>query len=223
MLLFALKLSLQALICRPTSDFNLYAKLEAYSLATYHALFIAMSPSIMRHLTTRYHSDTPADFVAANHQTMLTRLAARAIVMRNNQILMLYTQRYHDYSLPGGGVDVGEEIEQGLIRELQEETGAQQIRNINPFGLYEEYRPWQRDGYTSVNMLSYCFTCDIDSQLGETQFEAHEINNGMIPVWIDIDEAIGHNLDTIANSSKKGLSIERETFLLKLIKQELLS
>jgi ADP-ribose pyrophosphatase YjhB (NUDIX family) len=177
----------------------------------------------MRHLITRYHIDTPEDFIAANQQTMLTRLATRAIVVRDNQILMLYTQRYHDYSLPGGGVDAGEEIEQGLIRELQEETGAQDIRNINAFGLYEEYRPWLRDGHTSVNMLSYCFTCDIDNQLAETQFEAHEINNGMMPVWIDIDEAIEHNLETIANSSKKGLSIERETFLLKLIKQELLS
>ncbi|WP_373293745.1 NUDIX hydrolase [Shewanella saliphila] len=27
-------------------------------------------------------------------------------------------KRYHDYSLPGGGVDDGEHIEQGLIREL---------------------------------------------------------------------------------------------------------
>jgi len=177
----------------------------------------------MRHLTTCYHSDTPKDFIEKNQSSMLTRLAARAIVVRGKQILMLYTQRYHDYSLPGGGVDAGEDIEQGLIRELQEETGAQQIRNINPFGLYEEYRPWQRDGYTSVNMLSYCFSCDIANELGDTQFEAHEINNGMKPVWIDIDVALQHNLDTIANSSKKGLSIERETFLLKLIKQQLLS
>ena len=61
----------------------------------------------MRYLTTRYHTDTPAEFIDANQKTMLTRIAARAIVIRDNQILMLYTQRYHDYSLPGGGVDVG--------------------------------------------------------------------------------------------------------------------
>ena len=177
----------------------------------------------MRHLITHYHVDTPKDFVVANQQTMLTRHTARAIVLRDNQILMLYTQRYDDYSLPGGGIDVYEEITHGLIRELKEETGAQGIRNINEFGLYEEYRPWLRDGYTLVNMLSYCFTCDIDSELGATQFEAHEINNGMTPVWINIDEAIVHNLEIIANSNKKGSSIERETYLLKLIKQELMN
>ena len=43
----------------------------------------------------------------------------------------------------------------------------------------------------------------------------------MKPVWIDIDQAIKHNLNTIINSSKKGMTIERETFLLKLIQQSL--
>ncbi|MGX9462543.1 NUDIX hydrolase [Shewanella sp. A14] len=177
----------------------------------------------MRHLTTRYHPETPKDFIDNNQSTMLTRLAARAIVLRGNCILMLYTQRYHDYSLPGGGVDEGEQIEQGLVRELKEETGAKVVGEVSPFGLYQEYRPWRRDGYQSVNMLSYCFVCTIADELGDTQFEAHEINNGMAPVWMDIDEAIQHNLDTMKNSNKKGLSIERETFLLKLIKQELLA
>ncbi|WP_144213067.1 NUDIX hydrolase [Shewanella donghaensis] len=176
----------------------------------------------MRHLKTSHHPDTPIEFVEANQQQMLTRVAARAIVLKGNNILMLYTDRYHDYTLPGGGVDAHEDIEQGLIRELQEETGAKCIGNIIEFGLYEEFRPWPRDGFNVMNMLSYCFSCEIDSELGDTNFEAHEINNGMKPVWIDIDDAIQHNLETIANSAKKGLSIERETFLLKLIKSELL-
>ena len=176
----------------------------------------------MRHLTTSYHPETPVDFINNNPSTMLTRLAARAIVLRGNQILMLYTQRYHDYSLPGGGVDDGEHIEQGLIRELLEETGSQVMGDVIPFGLYQEYRPWRRDGFESVNMLSYCYVCTIADELAEPQLESHEISNGMTPVWMDIDAAIQHNLDTMANSNQKGLSIERETFLLKLIKQELL-
>ncbi|MCV2403215.1 hypothetical protein OFY17_10025 [Marinomonas sp. C2222] len=36
------------------------------------------------------------------------RLAARGIVIRGEDILMLYTQRYDDYTLPGGGIDEGE-------------------------------------------------------------------------------------------------------------------
>lgn len=151
------------------------------------------------------------------------RLAARAIVLKGDSILMLYTQRYHDYTLPGGGVDAGEEIQTGLIRELQEETGAQNITQIEAFGLYEEYRPWYKSDYDAVHMLSYCFTCQIDEKLANTQLEDYEIRNGMKPVWINIHQAIEHNEKTMANSDKKGLSIERETFLLKLIAKELIA
>ena len=68
-------------------------------------------------------------------------------------------------------------------------------------------------------MMSYCYTCDIDQELGESQMESYETKNGMRAVWVNIHEAIKHNENTIATSEKKGMSIERETFLLKLIAQ----
>ena len=150
------------------------------------------------------------------------RKAARGIILNGEDILMLYTERYHDYTLPGGGIDDGEDAVAGLIRELQEETGAQNIRDIKEFGLYEEYRPWHKAEHDIVHMKSYCFVCTIDAELGETRLEDYEIKNGMKPVWMNIFDAIAHNEDTMANSEKKGMSIERETFLLKLIAEELL-
>lgn len=71
-------------------------------------------------------------------------------------------------------------------------------------------------------MVSYCFTCKIDRELGDTNYEDYEIKNGMKPVWINIRDAITHNELTMAESEKKGMSIERETFLLRLIAKELL-
>ena len=87
------------------------------------------------------------------------RNAARAIILRDSDILLLYTERYHDYTLPGGGVDEGEDITVALIRELQEETGAQNISNITPFGRYHELRPWYKPEYEVLEMTSHCFTC----------------------------------------------------------------
>ena len=51
------------------------------------------------------------------------RHAARGIVMRDEQILLLFTERYNDFSFPGGGLDGDEDIVTGLRRELEEETG----------------------------------------------------------------------------------------------------
>ena len=166
-------------------------------------------------------SSTHPDIDSLDGKTFI-RKAARGIILDGENILILYTERYHDYSLPGGGVDEGESIEAGLIRELEEETGARHIEIVNEFGLYEEFRPWYKDGFDIVHMESYYFVCDIHPEQGETKLEQHEIQNGMVPVWINIHEAIKHNEHTVANSPKKGLSIERETFLLKRIVEELL-
>jgi 8-oxo-dGTP pyrophosphatase MutT (NUDIX family) len=175
----------------------------------------------MRLLKSTIHTDIHAgiDNVSAKK---FTRKATRAIVLNRENILLLYTQRYHDYSLPGGGIDEGESNIAGLVRELKEETGAHNVQNIREFGLYEEFRPWHKPDFDIVHMLSYCYICSIDDELLSPELESHEIANGMHPVWMNIHEAITHNEETMAKSAKKGLSIERETFLLKLIVSELI-
>jgi 8-oxo-dGTP pyrophosphatase MutT (NUDIX family) len=152
----------------------------------------------------------------------LTRLASRAIILKGEDILLLYTKRYHDFSLPGGGIEANETHHDGLIRELKEETGARNITNIEPFGLYEEFRPSHKPEFDTIHIKSYCYTCVVDDLFDKPSFEPHEINNGMSPMWINIHQAIAHNEKTIAESTNKGLSVDRETFLLKLIVTELL-
>lgn len=171
----------------------------------------------MRHLRTTTHPE-----LSSLEGKVFHRKAARGIILDGENILMLYTERYHDYSIPGGGIDAGEAIETGLLRELEEETGAQHIDIIGEFGLYQEFRPWYKADFDIMHMQSYCYVCNIHPELGETKLEAHEIQNGMTPVWINIHQAIKHNEHTIASSPKKGMSIERETYLLKLIVEELL-
>ncbi|WP_102504580.1 NUDIX hydrolase [Salinivibrio kushneri] len=164
------------------------------------------------------HTDERA--LPLEDKAIIKRNAARAIALDGDEILLMYTARYDDYSLPGGGMDEGETPEQAMIRELEEETGAQQIRDIRPFGCFEEYRPWYRDGADVMHMLSYCFYCHVDRDLGTPTFEHYEINNGMRPVWVSIDHAIAHNKAVMANSDKAGQSLVRETMLLEMIAQQ---
>ena len=171
----------------------------------------------MQNLKTHYHPDV----VSLDNKSIFTRLATRSIAVQGLSILLLYTERYEDYSLPGGGLDEGEDKIEGMIRELSEETGALEVRNIKPFGVYEEYRPWHKPGFDIQHMISYCYTCEINTKLGASKMEHYEIKNGMTAKWVNIYEAIAHNKKTMLESTKKGMSIERETFLLELLAERM--
>jgi 8-oxo-dGTP pyrophosphatase MutT (NUDIX family) len=151
------------------------------------------------------------------------RHAARGIVLRDDQILLLFTERYNDFSFPGGGLDAGEDVIAGLTRELEEETGARDIRIVQNFGYIEEYRPYWKPQYDLMHMTSHFYQCEVAPQLQPVRMESHEIANGMRPVWIDLHEAITHNLAVMQRQeTSMGQSIQRETFMLKKVASDLL-
>jgi len=151
------------------------------------------------------------------------RRASRGIILKDSKILLLYTKRYNDYSFPGGGVDLNEDLITGLTRELSEETGAKNVKVISEFGYIDEYRPHYKPEYDLIHMVSYFYVCEIDDELEESNLEDYEIANGMSTVWIDIHEAIKHNKEVIAKQEAfMGFSIERETIALELVAQELI-
>jgi len=155
---------------------------------------------------------------------ILQRQAARAIVLKAQRILLLFTERYNDFSFPGGGVDAGEDLVAGLRRELGEETGASNIRAIRHFGIVEEFRPHAKPGFDLMHMTSHYFTCDVDTALGRTRMEHYETDNGMRPVWVDLASAIPHNRAVMQRQERcMGLSIHRETFMLAKVMEELLA
>lgn len=146
------------------------------------------------------------------------RKTARGIIMRGLDILLIYTKRYNDYSFPGGGLEVDEDPIAGLCREIMEETGAVDIEVIDAMGCIEEYRPHFKEDYDIVHMLSYYYICSIGEHLGEASPEDYEIANGSAPVWVDLNEAIRHNRQVMADQeASMGFSIERETLVLELL------
>ncbi|MEK3883662.1 NUDIX domain-containing protein [Paenibacillus sp. PL2-23] len=151
------------------------------------------------------------------------RRSARGIIVDGTKILLIYTERYNDYSFPGGGVAENEDLIVGLHRELAEETGASRTKVLQEFGYIDEYRPHHKPEYDLIHMESYFYVCEVDCDFENVQPEDYEIANGSYPVWIDIAEAIQHNRKVMANQEPSmGFSIARETIVLELVERELL-
>lgn len=56
----------------------------------------------------------------------LYRISTKAIIIKNQRILLVCEEGDEWWSLPGGGVDYGETPEEALLRELSEELGVEQ-------------------------------------------------------------------------------------------------
>jgi ADP-ribose pyrophosphatase YjhB (NUDIX family) len=143
------------------------------------------------------------------------RRAVRGVALRGTKILLLYTRRYDDYSLPGGGVDDGESLEEALVREMAEETGARSIRLLGPLGWIDERRPHWGE-WDAMHMQSFVYRCEVDGDLDAPVMESYEVANGMRPEWVTLADAIRHNQSVLHRAPPSmGTSLLRETRLLE--------
>lgn len=58
-----------------------------------------------------------------NERTFSWRPSAYALVLKDDEILFIKSRFHGKWELPGGGIDLGESLEEGVIREVFEETG----------------------------------------------------------------------------------------------------
>jgi len=167
-------------------------------------------------MTILYNLTHPG--IATAGGATLERVAVRAIVLHGDDVLLLYTRRYDDYSFPGGGLDVGESLTDGLMREVQEETGAMDFRIDAYLGYGDELRPARVPGHDVLMMRSHFYVCHAARNLGTAAPEAYEASNGMAPEWINIHDAIRHNESVLRDKPPSmGMSIYRETLMLQYV------
>ncbi|MCK0715935.1 NUDIX hydrolase [Chromohalobacter sarecensis] len=160
--------------------------------------------------------------LSSRNGRVFRRHAARGIVLRDDRMLLLFTERYNDFSLPGGGIDEGEDIVVALKRELEEETGARDVQVKEHYGFIEEYRPYWKPQFDLMHMTSHFFMCDVAPKLADARMESYEVANGMKPIWVPVSEAVSHNRQVMARQEgTMGQSIQRETFMLEKIADEL--
>ena len=118
------------------------------------------------------------------------RLTARAVVKNDKgKHAVMYSDKFHLYSLPGGGVDEGEDIRDALEREIWEETGCT-CDKVEELGIIQENRFCQ--DYTQY---SYYYIVTTHAESGAIHLTDAEIANRTSVQWHDFETVY----DLIAN------------------------
>ena len=111
------------------------------------------------------------------------RKTSRAILLNaEGKYAVMYAEKFHLHSLPGGGIDDGEDAFAALVREVLEETGCS-CDTVEPLGTVYENRY-----HADFTSLSYYFV--VHTKIEETvqQLTDAEIANGTVLKWCSFDE-----------------------------------
>lgn len=112
-------------------------------------------------MTTVTTRDVFGNEYQANLEDLTQTIRVYAVIVKEDKLLL--TKQWDGYSLPGGGVEKAEGLEQALERELKEETGLD-ITAGKIF--YNTHRLFQRDA-TSKPVQAIMFFYDVVSISGE--------------------------------------------------------
>lgn len=149
--------------------------------------------------------------------SIIERKAARAVIFNGDSILMILTNK-GDYKFPGGGIKKEEQIENGLKREVEEESGYNISNVVKRIGIITEQNKDMYDDNSIFKMISYYYHCQVTSEKKIQKLDDYEREQDFTPVWVKIDEAINNN-EKLLNTCNNDMNswIYRETIALKEI------
>ncbi len=137
------------------------------------------------------------------------RKSARAVLLNDEGLMAvqhLSVPQYH--KLPGGGVEVGESVEEALTREIQEEVGCA-CEITKPLGVVIEYR-----NIHDLIHISYGFEAKVVGEVGEAAHEPEEEAEGQTNLWLAPEE-LASRLKTDTPKTDRGLfQVAREQVFL---------
>lgn len=146
------------------------------------------------------------------------RPSARAIIIQDGKIAMVYSKKYHYFKFPGGGIEAGESMEEALMREVLEETGLCVIENsIREYGqVHRVQKGTKEDIFIQDN---YYFLCRVQENLERQNLDKYEADEGVTLEYVNPQFAIDVNRENIMDDFSRGM-LEREALVLELLIQE---
>ncbi len=132
--------------------------------------------------TVRVHNEKKEEFDVPINELEF-RVSVYGIVIKDDVILL--SAQYDGYDFPGGGVELGERLEDGLVREVREETGIV----VKPRELVYCTDSFFKHTLTPGkfhNILIY-YVCEaVGGTLGDTTFDEIELQYAEAPEWVSL-------------------------------------
>lgn len=121
-------------------------------------------------------------------EQLVWRPSAYGIVVHDNRILLV--KEHGRYHLPGGGLDLGEDPKDGVIREVREETGST-VADPELIDLATSFFSFGADdtppNLQHVHSLLIYYSCRyIGSNAADIKLDEYEKTYGLIAEWVDL-------------------------------------
>ena len=107
--------------------------------------------------------------------TVFRRPSARAIIIKDDKIALVYSKKEKYYKFPGGGIHDDEDKKEALIREVREEVGLVVIpESIREYGsVMRRQKSSIKDGEI-FEQENYYYFCDVEDRVIEQHLDAYE-------------------------------------------------
>lgn len=126
-------------------------------------------------------------------EKLIFRPAAYAIILNRDKVLIVDTRTTRKYFFPGGGVNIGEKIEDALRREVREEVGIEV--EVKKFLYFKESFFYYDPLDEAYHSFSHFFICKPKTFVLKNKDEIDDLE-AENPRWIRIDELKPDNIQS---------------------------
>lgn len=116
------------------------------------------------------------------------RPSVYGIVIKDDAILLSPQFEDNHYDLPGGGVNLGEHLEDAVIREVKEETGLD-VKNPKSLKIISSIFTFSHDTGETRHCIMIYYVCDfVGGTISTEGFDESEKNYAKEAVWLPLDK-----------------------------------
>lgn len=151
--------------------------------------------------------------------SVFVRHSARAIIIRDGKVAMVYSQKYDYYKFPGGGMEQGEDPVQAMIRETAEEAGMSVLpESVQEYGYVHRVSKSDHPDADIFLQDNFYYLCEVCADRAQN-LDDYEAAERFTPLWVTPETAIETNRFHYHGSTDQTM-LEREARVLEQLLSE---